>query len=90
MTEDERYAKRELEESRYRWERVQRQRELIWALRTRILTSEEMDEVKDFGPYILVENQSSYRQEDIERRFNDLMLLQFKMRLVKDASVRRD
>ncbi len=63
-----------------------RKADLIWALRTRVLSPEEMEEVRSHGPYLVVQRGETFRQAEIEQRFNDLMLLQFRMRLEKEAA----
>lgn len=54
--------------------------DLIWAARSRILNEKEMAELRNTGPSILAPLNVSYREEDIERAYNDLLLQQFRFR----------
>lgn len=53
---------------------------LVHALRSRPLTDAEMSEVERYGTYLLIYPMQPYYSEEVERRFNDLMLTQYKIR----------
>lgn len=58
-----------------------RRRDLFWAIRTRILTVDEMDEIRYMGPWGLAELGRSYGLGELETQYNELLLNQFYMRL---------
>jgi len=66
-----------------------RRRELIRALRTRILTAEEMDKVFCEDYRLLTSFSQPYNPTEKMREFNDLMLLQFKMRLEVERAAKK-
>lgn len=65
----------------------ERRRALVWALRSRVLTDDEIAEVKRLGADLLVVVGSPYFQADIERRFDDLLLQQFRLRMAAEKAV---
>lgn len=54
--------------------------DLIWAARSRILTSTEMQLLRDQGDNLFIEPGQTYRQGDIDREFNSLLEQQFLLR----------
>lgn len=64
--------------------------ELIWAMRTRILTAAEMSEVQGYGSSLLTHEGQAYYQADVDREFNQLLLNQFQMRLVAEKVAKGD
>jgi len=62
-------------------------RELIWALRTRVLTDVEMKEVEERGAWLLVPTCSGMcavpNEAELDKRFNDLLLQQVRLRLLE-------
>ena len=61
-------------------------RALYWALRTRVLTTEEMAAVEAMDYYITVEPCVAYYEADKRREFGDALLNQFKMRTLKEQN----
>jgi hypothetical protein len=62
---------------------VERQRhkdELVFALRSRVLTDQEMAEVKVQGVNLLIRPNTPYYQEEKDREFNELLLQQARLR----------
>lgn len=85
--EDVPYTDKEKAEMREADDREERhRRELIWALRTRILTNKEMAEVMQRGEQLLVTPWTQFNKREVEweveREFNDLLLQQFRMRAI--------
>lgn len=58
----------------------ERKRELIFALRSRVLTDEEMAEVASYDISLVITPNVSYMREEKDKYFNDLLLQQFKLR----------
>lgn len=60
--------------------------ELVFACRSRLLTADEMAEVESEGIHLFLRYSSGmsqqYKEEELERRLNDLLLQQFRLRLV--------
>lgn len=56
--------------------RLQRDKDLVWALRTKILTTGEMQEVQERGVSLL------HYQDNKEQGFNELLLQQLRIRLM--------
>ena len=63
-----------------------RKRELFWALRSRILTEQEMEEVTFYGKYINIEPDVCYNQTEKYMELNAALLQQFKMRLLTNKA----
>lgn len=63
-------------------EREKNSDKLLWALRSRILTDEEMAIVAELGDELLIRCGQPYRQADIEKRLNEALLQQFRLRSV--------
>lgn len=63
-------------------EMVKHHDELIWALRTRVLTQEEMEEVVRHKEDLYIRTGVSYNREEIRRRFNDDLFQQFRLRTI--------
>ncbi len=64
----------------------QHRRDLVWALRSRVLTDGEMKEVEQAGSQLLTQQMVSYRQEEVDRQFNDLILQQFRLRIAANKA----
>ncbi len=64
--------------------------ELVWALRSRIATEQEMQRAEQLGTNLFISMRggmsNSYRQEDVDRQFNELMLQQFRLRRVAEQA----
>lgn len=58
----------------------QRRRDLYWALRTRILTPEEMEEVRQRDYLLAVQLGVPFYEKDKREEFNNALLMQYKMR----------
>ncbi len=76
------------------WEGVrkeeQEKQDLIFACRSRVLTNEEMERVEQLGSHLFVHMSSPgmsacYFQDDIDKRFNELLLQQFRLRRADEA-----
>jgi hypothetical protein len=91
------YFKEEVEPGRWQWvvdkESLQRQRDhekhksdLAMALQTRVLTEEEMQEVMEYGIHLFIRNMVSYREEDMQRRFNEAICQQYRLRAILNPS----
>jgi hypothetical protein len=85
------YKKTEISPGKWQWivdvetenyARVQqdRRRNLYWALRSRVLTDEEMAEVGRYGDGLNIEPLQGYMPEEKMRELNDALLQQFKLR----------
>lgn len=57
---------------------------LLWALRTRIITDEEMKLVEQMGFFLVVSPRETFNINDAERFLNDCLLLQFRMRIERE------
>lgn len=69
------------EESQIEWANEQKhRRELFWALRSRILSVEEMEEVDKYGSRINIYDGVCYREKDKNEELNAALLNQFRMR----------
>jgi hypothetical protein len=62
----------------------QSRRDLYWALRTRVLTIEEMKQVEGLGIYLVVATNGSYNPVEKEAELNAALLQQFKLRLAEE------
>jgi hypothetical protein len=60
--------------------------ELLFAMRTRILTDEEVAQVGRYGEDLLIRfhggSSGGYQQEDLERRMNEFYAQQFRLRAI--------
>jgi hypothetical protein len=56
--------------------------QLAWALRSRVLTDEEMGEVATQGSWLLIPDGVSFYQADVDRQFNEALLQQFRLRAI--------
>lgn len=65
--------------------------DLYWALRTRVLTDKEMEEVRANDYLIVIKmryngcgsyNSFTYRDEEARREFNEALMMQMKIRLM--------
>lgn len=63
-----------------------RKDELYWALRTRVLTSGEMEEVRQHDYSLLTKQWQSYSQSEVQKTFNDALLQQFMIRLAAEKA----
>lgn len=68
------------EAERRQHEHNQHRKDLYWALRSRILTDEEMDEVAQYGDSLCIEPMVSYYPAEKKQELNDALLQQFRMR----------
>ena len=68
---------------------------LLWALRSRILTDEEMDRVRAYGIKLFVTmrlhpdgwdavSSGTYREDELEKRLNECLRQQFRFRELRD------
>lgn len=57
-----------------------RKTELAWALRTRVLTEEEMGIVASYDYHLITNSGQSYNETEVRRQFNDMLLQQFRLR----------
>lgn len=55
-------------------------RNLYWALRSRVLTEKEMDEVTQYGDTLNIEQMVPYRAEEKMKELNDALLQQQRLR----------
>lgn len=85
------YKKAEVSPGHWQWvmddeamkhfgERDRHRRDLFWALRSRILTDTEMDEVARYGDDLNIESFVPYSPQEKMREMNDALLQQFKLR----------
>lgn len=77
------------EQARYLAEAQKRKSDLAWALQTRILTDEEMLEVMGHNYYLLVRENTPYRETEIREQFSNLLSAQFRLKTIL-AQVKRD
>lgn len=61
-----------------------RKRDLHWACRSRIVTSDEMDEIEKYGVDLIIQFNVPFNRGEKEREFNDLLLQQFRLRCEAD------
>jgi hypothetical protein len=61
---------------------------LYWALRSRVLTIAEMEEVESYDYHLAVEPMQSYNREEKMDEFNAALLQQFKMRLAVERAAK--
>lgn len=91
------YRKQEVVPGRWQWvvdekamrwleEREAKRRALFWALRSRVLSEEEMAEVTRQGRRLNVDLNVSYREDDKASELNAALLQQAKLRAVAQAS----
>jgi hypothetical protein len=59
--------------------------DLYWALRTRVLTSWEMDRVREYGNDLVRGRWDCGNETEFTTRLNSALLLQFSMRLAIEA-----
>ena len=64
-------------------ESERKQADLLWALRTRVLTDAEMEEVRNHGWSLLLFNGMTYREHEVMAEFNQLLLNQFMMKVAE-------
>lgn len=55
---------------------------MYFALRSRPLTDEEMSEVERIGSALLTKPMQPFNQEDVDKRFNDAMATQYRIRAI--------
>lgn len=72
--------------NKWQYEMDRKNEELYWALRTRVLTPEEMEEVKRQDYSLLVRTGQSFREAEIRKIFNDALLQQFMIRLAQEKA----
>jgi len=56
-------------------------RKLYWALRSRIISDDEMRRVEEFGVYLVIEWSVPFLRPEKEQELNAALLQQFRMRL---------
>jgi hypothetical protein len=61
---------------------------LYWALRSRVLTDEEMAEVERYGDCLNIQNGMSYSAEAKARELNNALLQQFRLREIARAAAK--
>jgi hypothetical protein len=74
------------EAEKYTQERDKARRELFWALRSRVLTLAEMDQVKMYGKFLNVEEGVPYMQAEKDAELNAALLQQFNLRLAAEKA----
>lgn len=65
--------------------REQEREDLIWALRTRVLTPAELQRVRDWGWSILIRPMQGYYETEVQKQFNDLLLQQERLRALQNT-----
>lgn len=81
----------EFEPGRWRWEwdskrsaEAQQERDkrhrLMWAMRSRVLTDEEMALVERYGTRLNIDMGVNYKEEEKRKELNDLLFQQFRLR----------
>jgi len=68
-----------------RLEREKRKRALYFALRSRVLKEEEMQEVEQWDYLLLVPERVSYSPIEVKTEFNAALLQQFKIRRAAES-----
>jgi hypothetical protein len=58
-----------------------KRRELYWALRSRIITNDEMKQVEELGVNLVIATGEGFFRLEKERELNDALLQQFRMRI---------
>ncbi len=73
-------------EAEYARDRKQRKADLWFALRSRVLTTEEMELVISYDYTLLVPENASFNPAELEKRFNEGLLQQFKLRIAYEKN----
>lgn len=60
--------------------------ELYWALRSRVLSPAEMEEVESYDYHMTVAPMQSYNRQEQIQEFNAALLQQFKMRVAAERA----
>jgi hypothetical protein len=55
---------------------------LYWALRTRVLTDKEMEQVRQEGVDLLIHNGETFNDVEKEKELNDALVTQFRIRAI--------
>lgn len=76
------YARQKADDYRHR-------HDLYWALRTRLLSVDEMKEVEQLGIALIIEEMQPYRESEKQAELNAALLQQFKIRLMVEESKAR-
>ena len=63
----------------------ERRHELMWALRSRVLSDEEMAEVSTWGEHLNIDEGIPFSREEKMRELNSLLLQQFQLRAAARA-----
>jgi hypothetical protein len=63
-------------------------RELYFALRSRVLTESEMARVAEEDYYLIVENNEVFNAKEKRLEFGDALLQQFKMRAIAQGATK--
>lgn len=71
-----------------RKERKELKRKLYFAMRSRVLTDEEMQMVEDFDYSLLVQENRSYRLAEVQKEFSEALLQQFKIRYIHEKGIK--
>jgi hypothetical protein len=74
------------EAAKEREKEAEHRRQLYWALRSRVLTLEEMREVERYDFYLVFDRGHSYKEADKRAEFNAALLQQFRLRLAKEEA----
>jgi hypothetical protein len=75
-------CRRIIDEEAMKWQadHEKARRDLVWAARSRPLTDDEMAQLERSGYSIMVQPGRSFREEEVMREFNDLLLQQYRIR----------
>src|SRR3984885_5981848 len=74
------------EAEKYAREQEARRTNLYWALRSRVLTDEEMAEVETYGRYLNIQPMTPYSAHEKELDLNAALLQQFRLREIAKAA----
>lgn len=62
---------------------------LVWAMRSRPVTDREMAEFEQQGYSILTRSGQFYSEDQVMREYNDILLQQYRLRAVAQASAQK-
>lgn len=91
------YKKKEVAPGKWRWvinekiesmlrEHQKEKDDLLWALKTRVLSAEEMDLVRTYGTSLVIRPMQSYKESDKQAEFDAALLQQFYIRLAVEKA----
>lgn len=89
------YKKVEVEAGKWQWkvdeeiEKYKRDEQLrkdnlYWALRSRVLTAEEMAEIERLGASLIIREMVPYKESEKQKELNDALLQQFLLRQIAE------